>query len=147
MQRTVDGAVDGEKRTEGILHAVCRLGQTEARMEDYLALCRGKHAECPDEPKAKDKTRFPNAAGFCRFLGTGVWELEEIRRDYPAQYELIFTILEDEALNSDLSPALLSVYLKKRLGYEKEAKEAKGEATKGEPMTVCFEHNIWEDGE
>ena len=48
-----------------------------------------------------------------------------------------------EALNADVSPTLLSAYLKKRLGYEK---NAGSEICDGQ-LRVIFEHDITEDGE
>ena len=56
--------------------------------------------------------------------------------------EQIYLTLEDEALNSGLPPALLSAYLKKRLGYEKEL-----QAVEEMPLQIQFEHDIFEDGE
>ena len=53
------------------------------------------------------------------------------------------TILEDEALNSDMSPSLLSGYLKKRLGYGEES----GKEGQGESVVVVFEHDALRDGE
>ena len=87
--------------------------------------------------------RFPNIAGFCRFNRTSVEELEELSGKYPMEIAQIYAIFEDEALNSGLPPAVLSAYLKKRLGYEKEsrAKDASGQ------MSIRFEHDIFNDGE
>ena len=62
---------------------------------------------------------------------------------YPAAFDKLIAVFEDEAFNSDVSPTLLSAYLKKRLGYEK--KEG-SEIYEGE-MKVVFEHDIMEDGE
>ena len=57
-------------------------------------------------------------------------------------YGKILTVLEDEALNSGLSPALVSSYLKKRLGYDGiKAQESSSQ------LEIKFEHDIFEDGE
>ena len=56
---------------------------------------------------------------------------------------MLYAILEDEALNSGLPPAVLSAYLKKRLGYDKELSDTLSD----EHMTIRFEHNIFDDGE
>ena len=54
------------------------------------------------------------------------------------------TVLEDEALNAELSPTVLTAYLKKRLGYG-EKSEATTSAECGQ-LRLVFEHDILEDG-
>ena len=87
---------------------------------------------------------MPNPAGFCRFLGKGLDFWEDLSDSDPGTYGVICAFLEDEALNSDLSPTLLSAYLKKRLGYG-EPKGSSGVTDCGQ-MTLVFEHDIDEDG-
>lgn len=87
---------------------------------------------------------MPNPAGFCRFLGKGLDFWEELSNRDKITYGIICAALEDEALNSDLSPTLLSAYLKKRLGYG-EPKDSSGVTDCGQ-MTLVFEHDILEDG-
>ena len=104
--------------------------------EEYLRLCSESDKS---GAKKKDK-RFPNVAGFCRYMKVGATELEAIRQSYPEQYDALLAIFEDEALNSDVSSALIGSYLKKRLGYsDREEKE-------GGAISVCFEHDIMADG-
>ena len=81
-------------------------------------------------------------AGFCRYLGISTDELERLSRDFPVQYGRLISVFEDEALNSGLSPTLLSAYLKKRIGYEVAKKSACDEQ-----IRISFEHDILEDGE
>ena len=69
--------------------------------------------------------------------------LEALSNEFPEEINLLYAILEDEALNSGLPPAVLSAYLKKRLGYDKD----NGADELGETMTIRFEHNILDDGE
>ena len=76
-------------------------------------------------------------------MKTGIGELEALEAEFPKEYERILSVFEDEALNSDLSSALLSSYMKKRLFYEKPGTESKCD---GE-VKVCFEHDIFGDGE
>ena len=71
------------------------------------------------------------------------WNGDPAQTEFPEEYERILSVFEDEALNSDLSSALLSSYMKKRLFYERTGGESKGE---GE-IKVCFEHDIFGDGE
>ena len=56
---------------------------------------------------------------------------------------LALAVLEDEALNSDLSPTLLSAYLKRRLGYDTPARAL----AQKDQICISFEHDIIEDGE
>ena len=87
---------------------------------------------------------LPNPAGFCRFLKKGVDFWDKLRDEDPKLYGVFCAAFEDEALNSDLSPTLLSSYLKKRLGYgEQKASESLADCG---PMTRVFEHDINEDG-
>jgi hypothetical protein len=132
------------KRGDRALENACRRKQVHRILECYLRSCREETAdETTDRGRSrKNRDRFPNLAGFCRYLKIGTRELEALRREFPDETEEIFLTLEDEALNSGLPPALLSAYLKKRLGYEKEL------AAADEPSTVVrFEHDIFEDGE
>ncbi|MBQ8345866.1 MAG: hypothetical protein IJY42_06360 [Clostridia bacterium] len=125
------------------LRQACREGTLDRKLEEYLSLCR----QVPVEGGSKKESfRFPNAAGFCRYMSTGLSELEELAKEDPTAYERLCTVLEDEALNSSLSPTLLSAYLKKRLGYEQEKKRKEIKEGEGQ-MTIRFEHDIWEDGQ
>lgn len=132
------------KRGDRVLENACRRNQVHRILDHYLRSCRDESAdETTEKGRARrSRDRFPNLAGFCRYLKIGTRELEALRREFPAETEEIYLTLEDEALNSGLPPALLSAYLKKRLGYEKELGGA------DEPATVVrFEHDIFEDGE
>ena len=134
-----------EIRGEQALRSACRRKQVSRILELYLRFCRNEEDEEEGEGKGrargKIKTRFPNLAGFCRYLKIGTREFEQIVREFPKETEEIYLTLEDEALNSGLPPALLSAYLKKRLGYEKELQSGE------EPsLQIRFEHDIFEDG-
>ncbi len=92
--------------------------------------------------KASISVGFPNLAGFCRYLGVGTEEYRHTCEDFPDAADRISAVLEDEALNSALSPTILTAYLKKRCGY------ASSEPPPAEPqLTISFEHDIFEDGE
>lgn len=108
-------------------------------LETYIAACR-------PPPEADDKRvsgKLANLAGFCRFLGCGISQLQALTAQVPQLYDLICTTLEDELLTASPSPSLLAYYLKKRLGYETGA-EISGAAC-GE-VRLVFEHDILEDG-
>ncbi len=82
-------------------------------------------------------------AGFCRHLGVGVEEFERQMRERQEEFDAMMAIFEDEALNSGLSPTLISAYLKHRLGYGEKAEEKT--AAVGD-VKLIFEHDIFEDG-
>ena len=112
------------------------------RMADkYIESCRAAPRE--DGAKAKRQYRFPNLAGFCRYAKAGLSDLMELRTSDPDEYDRLIAVFEDEALNADISPNLLSTYMKKRLLYvcDEESTQQIGE------VKYCFEHDIYADGE
>ena len=112
-------------------------------VDDYIRQCYASQGDGEDKPKVKPKIRFPNVAGFCRYLGTGISDVLTFKAEYPFEYDRLLAIFEDEALNSDVSSTLLSAYMKKRLLYavEDAPRTAPGE------VRYCFEHDIFADGE
>ena len=120
-----------------------------ARLAAYLAFCREK---CEEPSGTRRSTGggerfFPNMAGFCRWLGGGISLAERLREDDPEGYDLLCATLEDEALNSSVSPTLLSAYLKRRLGYaEKEEGGKRSTEAECEQLRLVFDHDIMEDG-
>ncbi len=95
----------------------------------------------------KNEGRFPNLAGFCRFLRMGTEDLIELSEEFPAQVAYIYAVLEDEALNSSVSPTLLTAYLKRRLGYDRNGERGeRSPCSEALPM-IQFEHDIYGDGE
>ena len=132
------------------LRDACRRNILNRTLEKYIEGCRIYDREEDTPPDAGKKRasrrsggRFPNLAGFCRFLGCGISHLQKLCSEVPRLYDLICTTLEDELLMSSPSPSLLSYYLKKRLGYDE--KEEPASASCGE-MRLVFEHDILEDG-
>ncbi len=83
-------------------------------------------------------------AGFCRHLGVGVEELGRQMRERQEELGALLAIFEDEALNSGLSPTVISAYLKCRLGYGEKTEERTAVSSEG--MQLIFEHDIFEDG-
>ena len=73
-------------------------------------------------------------------------EYAKLSKKYPEEFEKLACVLEDEALNSEISPSLLGVYLKKRLGYDDSAKAQKNDVDMGQ-LKLIFEHDIIADGE
>ena len=128
------------------LEYACAHGKLYGLLEKYILFCRTPAKNSCEEEKSKgskQKNLFPNIAGFCRFLNIGELEYESLEREYPEEFGRIRAALEDEALNSEISPTVLSAYLKKRLGYEKNDSRSGAEGQ----MRIVFEHDIIEDGE
>ena len=130
------------------LEAACICGFLDDLVREYLAYCQRESVDdrervADKKASRKNKNRFPNVAGFCRYFHIGSNEYDILAAKYPDQFDRLVAIFEDEAFNSDVSPTLLSAYLKKRLGYEK---NNVGEIYDGE-LKVVFEHDILEDGE
>ena len=68
------------------------------------------------------------------------------QKKYPEEFEKLFAVFEDEALNSQISPSLLSTYLKKRLGYS-DASESTQTEVDTDKIKLIFDHDIFVDGE
>ena len=125
------------------LEAAAERGRLEYYLNRYLRECRP-----PSGAEGKKQVgRFPNLAGFCRWMGCGVSQIETLRLTHPEAADRLLAVMEDEALNlgTGVSPTLLAAYLKRRLGYASERAEAVAQAECGE-MRVVFEHDIEEDG-
>ena len=136
------------------LREACRRNTLNRTLEKYIQSCRDNSDTTDNDNSSADSGssvsrrrrshgRFPNIAGFCRYYHIGIDDLEELANEHPMEINRIYAILEDEALNSGLPPAILSAYLKKRLGYDKDTAASPCE----EQMTIRFEHNIFDDGE
>ena len=134
------------ENNSGISEFISCDGILELLAQEYILCCRDSEEPSDTEEKrrsAKIKKRFPNVAGFCRYLGISEAEYEKVKHLYPIGAERIEMAFEDEALNSDVSPTLLSAYLKRRLGYEKSS----GSEIYDGQIRVVFDHDITEDGE
>ena len=116
-------------------------GKLEKHLLKYLESCRAPS----DSDSKRPSGRFPNLAGFCRYLGCGISEVELLRQSHPTDADYLAAVMEDEALNTHtLSPTLATAYLKRRLGYA-EKTEILSQTECGE-VRVIFEHDIEEDG-
>ena len=128
-----------------LLDDATRRGLLGALLEEYIASCHTPlQKEMPPEKRGKAVTRgdrFPNLAGFCRYLGCSTEEWFTMETSHPTEFGRLRATLEDEALNAAMSPTVIAAYLKKRLGYDKEPTDAEG------ALTVQFEHDIFSDGE
>ncbi len=129
--------------THSTLEAIQNEGETPlifGELEHYIESCQAPE----DGSSKKKKGKFPNLAGFCRRLGQGISWFDGLQHSHPLLYERICAVLEDEALNAELSPTVLAAYLKKRLGYG-DKPEVTSETDCGQ-IRLVFEHDIVEDG-
>ena len=120
-----------------------------SQLEAYLAFCREKSGEATGSRRSSGggERFFPNMAGFCRWLGGGISLVEGLKEADPEGYGLLCATLEDEALNSSVSPTVLSAYLKRRLGYaEKDEDVKRSTEAECEQIRLVFDHDITEDG-
>ena len=121
-------------------------------LEAYLHFCRSYGESLAAEQgrgKRRKEELFPNLAGFFRWMGYGMEKAVAVKLHRAELYDRICTVLEDEALNSELSPTVLSAYLKRRLGYGDRSEPMGGAAVtgvEGEQIRLIFDHNILEDG-
>lgn len=116
-------------------------GRLSGWLGDYLDHCKTTSGT----DGRREKSVFPNLAGFCRFIGCGIRAIQELRKAYPEIHDRICATFEDEALNSSLSPTLLSAYLKLRLGYGEREGDTATPAECGQ-LRLVFDHDILEDG-
>lgn len=110
-----------------------------ALLNAYLEFCKQKK----EEDAKKQAELFPNLAGFCRWLGCGTEEFAKLEKLHPRLCDRILAILEDEALNSQLSSSTLNAYLKQRLWREEDERT---EVNADPQLRLIFEHDILEDG-
>ncbi len=96
---------------------------------------------------SKKEARFPNMAGFCRYLGVGVEAFRRLMRERQEEYDTLCAMFEDEALNSGLSATLMSAYLKKHLGYGERGGEPGSSVSEADRIKLIFQHDIYADGE
>ena len=109
-------------------------------LDQYLHSCRPSA-----DQGEKRASLFPNLAGFCRWLGHGRNAVEGLQKTHPQVFDFICTVLEDEALNADISASVLTTYLKQRL-WHGEKEESLQRVSGGEQLQLIFEHDILEDG-
>lgn len=122
---------------------LCRHGELWNTVDGYLDTCRTEESDTSGK-RGKRQNRFPNLAGLCRYAQAGIGAIGQLRQKHPDEYDRLLAIFEDEALNAELSPTLLSAYMKKRMLY---SAEEDVESDKRVEVRYCFEHDIFNDGE
>lgn len=125
----------------GGLDEIRRRGELCELVGAYLDECRRDNGGTG----GRREGRIPNVAGFCRFAHVGVDEFDKLMKTDPEVHGALCAVFEDEAFNSSMSPSILSVYLKLRLGYNGESKQMHI-ADNGQ-LRLVFEHDAYTDGE
>ena len=121
------------------LEQIAGRGKLAMHLEKYIR-------ECKKVEDGKKGGRLPNLAGFCRWLGCGIGEVETLRLTHPAESDYLAAVMEDEALNTPaVSPTVVAAYLKRRLGYAEKADSTAVQTDCGE-VRLIFGHDILEDG-
>ena len=128
-----------KKRAELCNQRICK--KLPRLFREYVESCRPP----PDADPKRSPPKLPNLAGFCRYIGCGISEFDRLREYDPPLAESIRTALEDELLSACTSATILSLYMKKRLGYEGDG-EAVGSELHTGAMRLIFDHDIMEDG-
>ena len=106
----------------------------------FMILCEEYVNHCA----AKDG-RLPNMAGFFRWLRFDAAALDHLKREHGVVYRTLLMTFEDEAINSQRSPSLISAYLKQYF-KEGDRDEEQRESPCG-PITLVFDHDVNADGE
>ena len=109
--------------------------------DEYLALCQAEGAD----GKRKKAGRIPNVAGFRRFTRRTLSDSERLRNTLPEIHGALCAALEAEALHSEKSASILSVYLTLRLGYSGVEKAETGITDTGQ-IRLILDHDANEDG-
>ena len=144
MQKGGDNlGVNHEKQEDrqGTLESAVTEAELLEQLDQYLQSCRPP----PTEERKKAAVPFPNLAGFCRHMNWGSTEMELLKQSSPELHDRICTVLEDEALNSDLSASVLTAYLKQRI-WRTDSTAEKSAVNQGDQLRLVFEHDILEDG-
>jgi len=140
----VENLFDNNRKAEDF----CKENSIVTLVEDYVIHCLNSsksESETEKEKKKKEKSRFPNFAGFCRYYGFTQKDMKKIHENYPEQYDALCMVFEDEAFNSELSPTVLTAYLKHRLGYSDKKQTESGVWDDGE-ISLVFDHDIEDAG-
>ena len=125
------------KNDEDIIDGICEKGRLIKMAEKYILACLDTE---------RKKPRLPNICGFFRWLKLSAAALDRLKRSHHEKYRTLLMIFEDEALNSELPPSIISTYMKQSFTKrEEECDEEVSEKNAG-PITLIFDHDIDRDG-
>ena len=126
-----------ETDDEGVIDQICQGGKLIKLAEKYIKFCLTEESKKP---------RLPNICGFFRWLKLSALALDRLRRLYSEKYRTLLMIFEDEALNSELPPSIISTYMKQSFAHKDGDEENETRESCG-PITLVFDHDINKDGQ
>ena len=124
------------KNDEDIIDGICEKGRLIKMAEKYIIHCL--------EPDRK-RSRLPNICGFFRWLKLSAAALDRLKSFHKDKYRTLLMIFEDEALNSELPPSIISTYMKQSFTGRDDGDPLGSEKEIG-PLTLIFDHDIHSDG-
>ena len=122
---------------ESIIDRLCQGDKIIKKAEKYISFCLDL------QPK---KPRLPNICGFFRWLRLGAIALDKLKRADPEKFRTLLMLFEDEALNSELPPSIISTYMKQSFMRQDEEDEGSSSEKTCGPLTLIFDHDIDSDG-
>ena len=125
------------KNDEDIIDGICEKDRLIKMAEKYILACLS-----PD----RKKPRLPNICGFFRWLKLNAAALDRLKRSHHEKYRTLLMIFEDEALNSELPPSIISTYMKQSFMRQDEEDEGSSSEKTCGPLTLIFDHDIDSDG-
>ena len=126
-----------QRDDESVIENICQKNRLIKKAEKYIAFCLA--------PELK-KPRLPNICGFFRWLKLGSIAMDKLKREYPDKFRTLLMLFEDEALNSELPPSIISTYMKQSFLKDSEDKVSEVSEDCG-PITLVFDHDINLDGQ
>ena len=111
LQKGGDGVAS--KNDEDIIDSICDKGRLIKMAEKYILACLDTE---------RKKPRLPNICGFFRWLKLSATALDRLKRSHHEKYRTLLMIFEDEALNSELPPSIISTYMKQSFTKREEEK-------------------------
>ena len=133
-QKGGDGVAS--KNDEEIIDSICDKDKLIKMAEKYILACLDTE---------RKKPRLPNICGFFRWLKLSAAALDRLKRSHHEKYRTLLMIFEDEALNSELPPSIISTYMKQSFMRQDDEDSAASEKACG-PLTLIFDHDIDSDG-
>lgn len=123
---------------ESLIDSICQNSRLIKLAEKYIAFCLS--------PDLK-KPRLPNICGFFRWLKLSSGALDKLKKAYPEKFRTLLMIFEDEALNSELPPSIISTYMKQSFVRKEDGDEGDEMNRSCGPITLVFDHDINLDGQ
>ena len=128
-----------QKNDDEIIDEICRKGRLIKLVEKYITACLS--------PELK-KPRLPNVCGFFRWLKLGAIALDRLKQIHPEKYRTLLMIFEDEALNSELPPSIVSTYMKQSFTHNADkGEESSVSQNNCGTITLVFDHDMDNDGQ